>query len=58
MRVFAWDRAFCRKIRVDADDHPETRRRFDLLRRVGHARRTHEMTVAAALDVAGLVRST
>ena len=46
MRILAQDRAFYRKIRVGGNDHPETRRRFDLLTRVECARRAHGMTAA------------
>lgn len=57
MRMFAQDRAFYRRIRVDGTEHPEALRRLELLERVSLARRKG-LGVADALDVAGLPRST
>ena len=58
MRMFAQDRGFHRGVRVDLTDDPEALRRFGLLRQVDRARREHGLTLAAALDVSGLSRST
>ena len=58
MRMFAQDRGFCRGVRVDLTGDPEALRRFGLLRQVDRARREHGLTLAAALDVSGLPRST
>ena len=57
MRMFAQDRAFYRRIRVDGTEHPEALRRLGLLEQVSLARRKG-LGVADALDVAGLPRST
>ncbi len=58
MRMFAQDRVFYRGVRVDLTGDPEALRRFGLLRQVDRARREHGLTLAAALDVSGLPRST
>ena len=39
MRMFAQDRAFYGRIRVDGTEHPEALRRLELLERVSLARR-------------------
>ena len=57
MRIFAQDRAFCRKVRVDLGDHPEAARRFELLQGVERAR-GHGLTLKASLALLGLARST
>ena len=57
MRIFAQDRAFYRKVRVDLGAHPEAARRFELLQRVERAR-GHGLTLAASLALLGLARST
>ena len=57
MRMFAQDRAFYRRIRVDGTDHPEALRRLGLLEQVSLARRKG-LRVADALEVAKLPRST
>ena len=54
MRIFAQDRACCRKVRVDLGDHPEAARRFELLQRA----RGHGLTLKASLALLGLARST
>ena len=54
---FAQDRAFYREVRVDLGEHPEAARRFELLQRVGQVRE-HELTLAEALSLLGLARST
>ena len=56
MRIFAQDRAFYRKVRVDLGDHPEVARRFELLQGVERAR-GHGLTLAAVLALLGLARS-
>ncbi len=43
---------------MDLTGDPEALRRFGLLRQVDRARREHGLTLAAALDVSGLSRST
>ena len=58
MRMFAQDRGCCRGVRVDLTGDPEALRRFGLLRQVDRARREHGLTLAAALGVSGLPRST
>ena len=57
MRIFAQDRAFCRKVRVDLGDHPEAAWRFELLQGVERAR-GHGLTLKASLALLGLARST
>ena len=57
MRIFAQDRAFYRKVRVDLGGHPEAARRFELLQQVERAR-GHGLTLAASLALLGLARST
>ena len=47
MRIFAQDRACCRKVRVDLGEHPEAARRFEFPRRVEQAR-GHGLTLAAS----------
>ena len=57
LRIFAQDRAFYRKVRVDLGGHPEAARRFELLQQVERAR-GHGLTLAASLALLGLARST
>ena len=57
MRIFAQDRAFYRRVRVDLGDHPEAARRFELLQGVERAR-GHGLTLKASLSLLGLARST
>ena len=57
MRMFAQDRAFYRRIRVDGTEHPEALRCLGLLEQVSLARRKG-LRVADALEVAKLPKST